>query len=514
MLTEASFFDSEPPIQGTAKVREIQARLPQLVPGQQFSATLLRGLPDGTYQAVVAGRNYTLALNQSAKPGDTLELVVTKSTPNTVYAQAAPLPGGSTEPARTSLSPTGRLISFLLTGQPEPKPALLAAGKPLLSAPPAGNGAALAPMLRQALAQTGLFYESHQLQWLSGKLDTANLLKEPQGQLPGARPQATVTTPGTPGGTAPAPGTPPPGTPLPDAQGAAARLMADQGLTGKLDTVSVLKEAPGQQSSARPQPTLSTAGNTAPSPNTPSPNTPLPNAQMTNMQAVAARLALNASVLTGENTLIRTAEGQAAKYQEVGQSLNTARPYAPTERAAADGIAKDAAGATQRAAPNPPGAAGTGPNNAPASAARGAESLAGQPTPDAAQSRPPTVPDRLVPLVHQQLNAMATQTYVWHGQAWPGQPIEWEIEDPQGEERAPGDEPENSWNTTLRLTLPQLGGVEARMHLTPAGLALRLVAEAPDTVAALNAARERLDSALAAANVPLTGFVVESGDEH
>ncbi|MBI1905630.1 MAG: flagellar hook-length control protein FliK [Rhodocyclales bacterium] len=449
MLTEASFFDSEPPVQGTAKVREVQARLPQLIPGQQFTATLLRGLPDGTYQAVVAGRNYTLALNQSAKAGDTLELVVTKSTPGTVYAQAVPVPvpSGPADPARASLSPTGRLISFLLTGQPEPQPALLAAGKPLLSAPPAGNGADLAPMLRQALAQTGLFYESHQLQWLSGKLDTANLLKEPQGQQP----------------------------------------------------------------SARPQPTLSHPAGAAPS-----------NAPPADTQGVAARVTLNTLALTGENTLVRTAEGQAAKYLEVGQSLTTARPYTPAERVAADGMAKDTAGAApQRVANAPPGTSATGQSNAPASsaapatsapAARGAENLAGQPAPDTAQPRPPTVPDRLVPLVHQQLNAMATQTYVWHGQAWPGQPIEWEIEDPQHEERAPGDEPENTWNTTLRLTLPQLGGVEARMHLTPAGLALRLVADTPDTVAALDAARDRLDSALSAANVPLTGFVVESGN--
>ena len=435
MLTEASFFDSEPPIQGTARVREIQARLPQLVPGQQFTATLLRGLPDGTYQAVVAGRNYTLALNQSAKAGDTLELVVTKSTPGTVYAQAVPAQAGAADPARANLSPTGRLISFLLTGQPEPKPALLAAGRPLLNAPPAGGGAELAPMLRQALSQTGLFYESHQLQWLSGKLDTAHLLKEPQGQQTSARPQANMSAPGT---------------------------------------------------------------------------TTTPQAPATEAQSLAARLALNASALAGGNALTRTAEGQAAKYLEVSQSLTTGRPYAPADRAVvADGAPKDAAGAAQRAVPAQQGAASPGQSNA---AARGSESLTGQQALDSAQ-RAPTVPDRLIPLVHQQLNAMATQTYVWHGQAWPGQPIEWEIEDPQRESSAPGDEPDDSWNTTLRLTLPQLGGVEARMHLTPAGLALRLVADDPDTVAALDAARSRLDSALSAANVPLTGFVVESGDE-
>lgn len=425
MLTEASFFDSEPPVQGTAKVREIQARLPQLVPGQQFTATLMRGLPDGTYQAVVAGRNYTLALNQSAKPGDTLELVVTKNTPGALYAQPAPTPAAAADPARANLSPTGRLISFLLTGQPEPQPAQLAAGKPLLSAPPA-SGAPLAPVLRQALAQTGLFYESHQLQWLSGKLDTAQLLKEPQGQQPGNA-QASVPA---------------------------------------------------------------------------------------NAQAAASRPMLNAATLLSADMLARTAAGQAAKYLELGPSPDTGRPNAAAERGAAGALSKDAAGAVQRTPPASQANPASTANNATTTAARSTEGLAGQQAAaDSAQVRAPTVPDRLVPVVHQQLNAMATQTYVWHGQAWPGQMMEWEIEDPQHEHHAHGDEPEDTWNTTLRLTLPQLGGVEARMNLTPAGVALRLIADDPATATALDEAREKLDTALSAANVPLTGFVVETGDE-
>lgn len=65
------------------------------------------------------------------------------------------------------------------------------------------------------------------------------------------------------------------------------------------------------------------------------------------------------------------------------------------------------------------------------------------------------------------------------------------------------------WNTTLRLTLPRLGGVEAQLHLTPAGVALRLRTDDADALQALEAGREALASALDAANVPLTGMVVE-----
>lgn len=182
LINEASFFNSEPPVAGLQRAREIQAQLPELVPGQRFFATLQRTLPDGSFRALVAGQQMTLSLNTAAKAGDTLELVVTQNTPKAVFARlanpdAAQAQGNSSAPS--TLSQAGKLISFLLTGQPPPKPAVLANNQPLATAPPA-SGAPLVPLLRQALAQSGLFYESHQAQWLSGKTDVAALQREPQ----------------------------------------------------------------------------------------------------------------------------------------------------------------------------------------------------------------------------------------------------------------------------------------------------------------------------------------------
>ncbi|HRM69945.1 MAG TPA: flagellar hook-length control protein FliK, partial [Thauera phenylacetica] len=126
---------------------------------------------------------------------------------------------------------------------------------------------------------------------------------------------------------------------------------------------------------------------------------------------------------------------------------------------------------------------------------------------EAAAPRPGAIPERLMPVVHQQLDALATQQYVWQGQAWPGQRFEWWIEDPQHEGEQAGEEAENVWNTTLRLTLPRLGGVEARLHLTPAGVALRLVADDRSTLQTLDGGAAALASALEAANLKLTGLV-------
>lgn len=433
MLTEASFFDSEPPIQGPARIREIQARLPELLPGQQFTATLQRPLPDGTFQALVGGRTYTLALNHSAKSGDTLELVVTGKTPTAVTAQLVnPVLAGSAEASRPTLSQTGRLISFLLTGQPTPPSVSLAEGKPLVDTPPtAGNASStLAPALREALTRSGLFYESHQVRWLAGQTTTAALLKEPQGQLSPRLAQLV-------------------------------QQAADAGAMG-------------------------TAAN---------PATPL----TTNMAGAAATAAGLPSGLSGTLAGLLLGMGLTAPEGDAGGNPagaggNTPGANAPT--------------ANQRQ----PGSLAAGGPERGATVEEDAASLrdANQ---NAQQNRGPTVPERLMPLVHQQLDSMATQNYVLYGQAWPGQHFRWEIEDSPHERRGDaGDETAQTWNTTLTLTLPTLGGVEARLSLTPSGIGIRLLADDAESVALLDAARAQLDSALEAANLSLTGFVAEQRD--
>ncbi|HLW05580.1 MAG TPA: flagellar hook-length control protein FliK, partial [Azoarcus sp.] len=124
-------------------------------------------------------------------------------------------------------------------------------------------------------------------------------------------------------------------------------------------------------------------------------------------------------------------------------------------------------------------------------------------------STAPVVAERLMPLVHQQLDAMATQQYVLYGQAWPGQHFEWELDDPAGQGGEGEEGSEEGWNSALRLTMPQLGEVEARLHFNPAGIAVRLLTADAHATDRLNAARERLENALSAAGIRLTGFVAE-----
>ena len=109
LINEASFFNTEPPVAGLQRAREIQAQLPELVPGQRFFATLQRTLPDGTFRALVAGQQMTLSLNSAAKSGDTLELEVSQVTPRAVFARivGAETAAANTASAQPALSRPG-----------------------------------------------------------------------------------------------------------------------------------------------------------------------------------------------------------------------------------------------------------------------------------------------------------------------------------------------------------------------------------------------------------------------
>jgi hypothetical protein len=75
------------------------------------------------------------------------------------------------------------------------------------------------------------------------------------------------------------------------------------------------------------------------------------------------------------------------------------------------------------------------------------------------------VATELTALVRQQLEALATHSYVWQGQIWPGQDMEWEIVDEDaGQERE--ENTAANWTTRVNLTLPRLGGVGATLKLS------------------------------------------------
>ena len=173
-----------------APTQEISDKLSGLSAGQRVMAEIQAMLPNGTYRAMINQRNITLALPFSAKSGDSLELMVTENDGKLALAVlsrgGAEGKAATAESASATLSRAGQLIGELFAnarGAKEGGSAVaLNASRPILSAPP-GSAAELAPLLKQAISQSGMFYEAHQEAWFAGRFAKADLLQEPQGKL-------------------------------------------------------------------------------------------------------------------------------------------------------------------------------------------------------------------------------------------------------------------------------------------------------------------------------------------
>lgn len=370
MQTEANL------LQQIAPVRGIPADLPDLQPGQRFSARIQEVLPENTYKALVAGKQLTLQLPEGAKAGDELELVVVDRMPKAIVAKlatpAASLAGAADAAGAypfARFSPAARMIGQLLpadSGKPPPVP--LNRGEPLLAAAPDTRGATaqLAPALAKAVALSGMFYESHQAQWVAGKLPLDRLLQEPQGQ----------------------------------------------------------RSAP------------------------------------TAFEQAAAERAARPTALSGA-----PADELPESAQKFGAD-GTARALS-----ASQGGAAQATAATRQ------------------------------------------VPEELRPLVQQQLESAGTNRMVWHGEIWPRQTMEWQIER-QEERDADGSEEEGlRWQTALSLATPRLGRVDALLQLNARGVRIALAAADGTSADDLREAAPRLGEALAAAGVELLSLQVRHTPE-
>lgn len=369
---------TDAPLNPLRPVAEIPSDLPDFQPGQVFRARIQEVLPENTYRALVAGRSLTLAMSESVKAGDTLELVVVGRNPGSVVAKtvtqlAEPERGTIAEPfQRSTLSNLGQLLASLLPREGEAAaPATFTRGQPLLSlAALKGDSLAqsLPARLAQAISTSGLFYEAHQVQWALGQRSLTSLLAEPQGQY--AQPATRAAFGGA----------------------------NEPELSAEKSALAIRREA--------------------------ATNSPSPFA----LQKLFGGEASGSNASAGQATLLTSALAN-------------------------------------------PGAAVV------------------------------TIPDDLRPLVQQQLEAASTQRLAWHGDIWPGQEMQWEIERDAGQGDAVADEPAG-WRTSLRLTLPRLGEVEARVHLV--GKNVHLVLDIPDAVVPdLQQAVPLLQKALAVAGLTL-----------
>lgn len=157
--------------------------------GDEVRARIASVLPGGIFRVLIEDQALMLRLPCNAQAGDVLQLTVTAREPQLKFALAEQ-PGAPAQAPR--ISEIARFITALLA-ESEKLPLATGTlfGAPLIHGPP-HTSAALATALHGALAASGIFYESHQAQWVNGERPLNLLLNEPQARLPPLAPAAGV----------------------------------------------------------------------------------------------------------------------------------------------------------------------------------------------------------------------------------------------------------------------------------------------------------------------------------
>jgi len=122
--------------------------------------------------------------------------------------------------------------------------------------------------------------------------------------------------------------------------------------------------------------------------------------------------------------------------------------------------------------------------------------------------------DEAARLAGRQLHVLEGAPFVWQGFAWPGQWLEWLVEERKpGEGEGQGDEQPAQWVTELSLTLPRLGAVHVHLGLNGERIHLRLSAPEENTREEMRAALPMLVKGLEAAGLRPAGLSVEASGE-
>lgn len=115
-------------------------------------------------------------------------------------------------------------------------------------------------------------------------------------------------------------------------------------------------------------------------------------------------------------------------------------------------------------------------------------------------------------LINLQLNTLEQQRVVWHGEVWPGQQMEWEINQDAPEQQQPGDQESNStpsWHSVVRFNFEHLGSVSASIRLIGQQIHMQVSTNNDITAAALRSNGGILSDAMAAAGSSLDSLIVK-----
>jgi hypothetical protein len=123
----------------------------------------------------------------------------------------------------------------------------------------------------------------------------------------------------------------------------------------------------------------------------------------------------------------------------------------------------------------------------------------------------PTIELEAARLINQQLATLEHQRVTWHGELWPGQPMEWEVSEDAPQKDGDG-APQGSWTSTVRFELPLLGPISATIRLSGDRVQVQANTASEAVASVLRAHGGELADALASVGSPLDLLTVKRNE--
>lgn len=107
---------------------------------------------------------------------------------------------------------------------------------------------------------------------------------------------------------------------------------------------------------------------------------------------------------------------------------------------------------------------------------------------------------RTLPMVREQLDMLQSGQIVFRGELFPGQQMEWQVREREARRNSTGEQ-ERAWDTELRLDLPELGSISARLTVDGSRVSIDFRAGTAASAALLDNGRPMLVEQLQAAGL-------------
>jgi len=120
-----------------------------------------------------------------------------------------------------------------------------------------------------------------------------------------------------------------------------------------------------------------------------------------------------------------------------------------------------------------------------------------------------TPESQTLPLIRQQLTTLYGGQFVIQGEAWQGQQFKWSINKEGSRQEAPVS---NSWETSLRLDLPQMGVISAEVRLVGTQVQIAFKTNREESRELMQKGEERLRDGLNKAGLLVTGLEIRSDE--